>query len=87
MAYDDYKVMFTEAMFSIIPCLALRGVSDSIARSPKLQAKILLCELIELENHGTDVGTQVNSENDRETEGYTAVDYIQSEHFEPPEIT
>ncbi|EKM83681.1 hypothetical protein AGABI1DRAFT_32382 [Agaricus bisporus var. burnettii JB137-S8] len=45
---------------SIIPCLALRGVADGIARSPRLQAKILL----------------LNSENDRETEGYTAVDYI-----------
>ncbi|GJE94182.1 hypothetical protein PsYK624_103500 [Phanerochaete sordida] len=45
---------------SIIPCLALRGVADSIARSKSLRAKILL----------------LNSENDRETDGYTAVDYV-----------
>lgn len=45
---------------SIIPCLALRGVAASIARSSKLRAKILL----------------LNVENDRETERYTAVDYI-----------
>ncbi|KAF8887726.1 hypothetical protein BD779DRAFT_1440644 [Infundibulicybe gibba] len=45
---------------SIIPCLALRGVSGAIARSSSLRAKILL----------------LNSKNDRETDGYTAVDYI-----------
>ncbi|KXN89817.1 hypothetical protein AN958_04821 [Leucoagaricus sp. SymC.cos] len=45
---------------SIIPCLALRGVAASIARSSKLRAKILL----------------LNAENDRETERYSAVDYI-----------
>ncbi|KAK2461746.1 hypothetical protein APHAL10511_006209 [Amanita phalloides] len=45
---------------SIIPCLALRGVAAAIARSPTLRAKILL----------------LNSVNDRETEGYSAVDYI-----------
>ncbi|KAF8665082.1 hypothetical protein AX16_000550 [Volvariella volvacea WC 439] len=47
---------------SIIPCLALRGVASSIARSRSLRAKILL----------------LNSENDRETHGYTAADYIQA---------
>ncbi|CAA7271408.1 unnamed protein product [Cyclocybe aegerita] len=47
---------------SIIPCLALRGVAGAIARSSSLRAKVLL----------------LNTENDRETEGYTAVDYIQS---------
>jgi 2-phospho-L-lactate transferase/gluconeogenesis factor (CofD/UPF0052 family) len=45
---------------SIIPCLALRGVSEAIARSPTLRAKILL----------------LNSVNDRETEGYSATSYI-----------
>ncbi|TFK76650.1 UPF0052-domain-containing protein [Pluteus cervinus] len=45
---------------SIMPCLALRGVADAIARSRSLRAKILL----------------LNSQNDRETEGYTAADYI-----------
>ncbi|KAK1224706.1 hypothetical protein PQX77_012379 [Marasmius sp. AFHP31] len=45
---------------SIIPCLALRGVGSAIARSRSLRAKILL----------------LNTENDRETEGYTAVDYV-----------
>lgn len=45
---------------SIIPCLALRGVADGIARSRSLRAKILL----------------LNSQNDRETDGYTAADYI-----------
>ncbi|KAJ7581064.1 UPF0052-domain-containing protein [Mycena floridula] len=45
---------------SIIPCLALRGVASAIARSPSLRSKILL----------------LNSKNDRETEGYTAEDYI-----------
>ncbi|KAJ3510382.1 hypothetical protein NLJ89_g4703 [Agrocybe chaxingu] len=47
---------------SIIPCLALRGVAGAIARSSSLRAKVLL----------------LNTENDRETEGYTAADYIQS---------
>ncbi|TFY57331.1 hypothetical protein EVG20_g8590 [Dentipellis fragilis] len=45
---------------SIIPCLALRGVASSIARSQTLKAKILF----------------LNSKNDRETTGYTAEDYI-----------
>ncbi|KAF8060950.1 hypothetical protein FPV67DRAFT_314882 [Lyophyllum atratum] len=47
---------------SIIPCLALRGVASGIARSSSLRAKILL----------------LNSNNDRETDGYTAADYIQA---------
>jgi len=47
---------------SIIPCLALRGVASAIARSRTLRAKVLF----------------LNSKNDRETEGYTAVDYIQA---------
>ncbi|KAK7692776.1 hypothetical protein QCA50_004409 [Cerrena zonata] len=45
---------------SIVPCLALRGVAGSIARSRSLRAKVLL----------------LNSQNDRETDGYTALDYI-----------
>ncbi|CAE6346433.1 unnamed protein product [Rhizoctonia solani] len=45
---------------SIIPCLALRGVASAIAKSASIQAKILL----------------LNGQNDRETEGYTAEDYV-----------
>ncbi|KAF8746251.1 hypothetical protein AX14_000049 [Amanita brunnescens Koide BX004] len=45
---------------SIIPCLALRGVATAIARSPTLRAKVLL----------------LNAVNDRETNGYSAVDYV-----------
>ncbi|KAG9101174.1 hypothetical protein FS749_009636 [Ceratobasidium sp. UAMH 11750] len=45
---------------SIVPCLALRGVASAIARSATIQAKILL----------------LNGQNDRETEGYSAEDYI-----------
>ncbi|KAI1790455.1 hypothetical protein LXA43DRAFT_505430 [Ganoderma leucocontextum] len=45
---------------SIIPCLALKGVANAIAGSRSLKAKVLL----------------LNSANDRETDGYTAVDYI-----------
>jgi len=47
---------------SIIPCLALRGIAGGIARSLTLRTKVLL----------------LNSENDRETEGYTASDYIRA---------
>lgn len=45
---------------SIMPCLALRGVAKGIAKSHSLRAKVLL----------------LNSRNDRETEGYTAADFI-----------
>jgi len=45
---------------SIIPCLALRGVATGIAQSPSLKVKALL----------------LNAHNDRETAGYTAVDYV-----------
>ncbi|THH09981.1 hypothetical protein EW146_g8520 [Bondarzewia mesenterica] len=45
---------------SIVPCLALRGVASAIAGSSTLRAKVLF----------------LNSKNDRETNGYTAVDYI-----------
>ncbi|KAF8203162.1 hypothetical protein BJ912DRAFT_943050 [Pholiota molesta] len=47
---------------SIIPCLALKGVAAQIARSHSLRAKVLL----------------LNVENDRETDGYTAADYIRA---------
>ncbi|KAF8973791.1 hypothetical protein BDZ97DRAFT_1900575 [Flammula alnicola] len=47
---------------SIIPCLALKGVAGKIAGSPSLRAKVLL----------------LNTENDRETDGYTATDYIKA---------
>lgn len=47
---------------SIIPCLALRGIARGIAHSPTLRAKVLL----------------LNAENDRETDGYTAIDYIRA---------
>jgi len=47
---------------SIIPCLALTGVANAIARSRSLRAKVLL----------------LNSQNDRETDGYTAIDYLQT---------
>jgi len=47
---------------SVVPCLALRGVAEGIAKSRSLKAKVLL----------------LNSKNDRETEGYTAVDFIKA---------
>ncbi|KAI6022574.1 hypothetical protein EDC04DRAFT_3117743 [Pisolithus marmoratus] len=47
---------------SIVPCLALRGVASAIARSRFLRAKIFL----------------LNGRNDRETDGYTAVDYVRT---------
>ncbi|KAH0590185.1 hypothetical protein H2248_000358 [Termitomyces sp. 'cryptogamus'] len=52
----------TQDLHSIIPCLALRGVASGIARSSSLRAKILV----------------LNSTNDRETDGYSATDYIQA---------
>ncbi|KAF9263103.1 UPF0052-domain-containing protein [Marasmius fiardii PR-910] len=59
---------------SIMPCLAMRGVGSAVARSRSLRAKVLL----------------LNTENDRETEGYTAIDYVQAitrtlnDTYEPP---
>ncbi|EAU92930.2 hypothetical protein CC1G_03717 [Coprinopsis cinerea okayama7 len=47
---------------SIMPCLALRGVATAIASSHSLRAKVLL----------------LNAENDRETYGYSALDYIKA---------
>lgn len=45
---------------SIIPCLILRGVGNAISQSATLQHKILI----------------LNGHNDRETTGYTALDFI-----------
>ena len=45
---------------SILPCLILRGVGSAIAHSPSLRYKILM----------------LNGTPDRETDGYTAVDFI-----------
>jgi hypothetical protein len=76
---------------SIIPCLALRGVASAIARSRSLRAKVLFCKprrrataavsrsqrsLTRRPNNNK--FALVNSKNDRETEGYTAADHIQS---------
>lgn len=47
---------------SIMPCLCLHGVARAIASSATLRAKVLL----------------LNVENDRETHGYTAVDYVKA---------
>ncbi|CAG7847270.1 SubName: Full=Uncharacterized protein {ECO:0000313/EMBL:CCA69417.1} [Serendipita indica DSM 11827] len=63
LGQQDYLVYSCGSLWtSIIPCLALRGVATSIARSPSLRAKILL----------------LNIHNDRETAGYTALDYVQA---------
>ncbi|KAI9316174.1 hypothetical protein BX666DRAFT_2136568 [Dichotomocladium elegans] len=47
---------------SIVPCLILRHVGNTIAHSSSLKRKILL----------------LNGSNDRETSGYTAMDFIQT---------
>ncbi|WFD31059.1 hypothetical protein MSPP1_002090 [Malassezia sp. CBS 17886] len=46
---------------SIVPCLALRGIGSTVARSPTLEFKVLL----------------LNSSHDRETFGMNAVDFVQ----------
>jgi hypothetical protein len=66
-----------------MPCLALKGVAEAIARSPSLYAKVLLCtfsfrfhiSFLKSHYHPTPSIT-VNTENDRETGGYKATDYI-----------
>jgi hypothetical protein len=65
--------------YSIIPCLALRGVAAGIARSCSLRAKILLCEWTFPKQFFFYYPEKiaVNYKNDRETDGYTAADYIQ----------
>ncbi|KAI8581080.1 hypothetical protein K450DRAFT_234524 [Umbelopsis ramanniana AG] len=47
---------------SIIPCLILRGVGAAISQSSSLNQKILI----------------LNGSNDRETEGYNAIDFIRA---------
>lgn len=47
---------------SIVPCLALRGVGEAIVTSTSLRARILFC----------------NSTLDRETPGYTALDFVEA---------
>lgn len=59
----------------------MRGVANAIARSHSLRAKVFLCELqfpvLNFDEHVlTDCGRVVNSQNDRETDGYNAEDYI-----------
>lgn len=39
---DNHTAHCSQHIYSIIPCLALRGVADGIARSRSLKAKILL---------------------------------------------
>lgn len=62
---------------SIIPCLALRGVGTAIARSHSLRAKILLRRMFHIFVDWSD-NSPVNSKNDRETDGYTAEDYVRA---------
>lgn len=65
-----------------MPCLALRGVARDIAGSVSLRAKILLCKQVSfLYNISSTNYLIVNVENDRETTGYSAVDYIQYAFF------
>lgn len=63
-----------------MPCLALRGVAKGIAKSYSLKAKILLreswCSRALLPSPSL-IKWTVNSKNDRETEGYTAVDFVE----------
>ncbi|KAJ7171747.1 UPF0052-domain-containing protein [Mycena crocata] len=92
LAANDMLVYSCGSLWtSIIPCLALRGVAAAIARSRSLRAKVLLQpsvfvslmlaawwlppETISFPSQLIPVFT-VNSKNDRETDGYTAVDYI-----------
>lgn len=70
--------------YSIIPCLAIRGVATAIARSRSLRAKVLLRACIIQSLHlsiRTHHGVVVNAQNDRETDGYTAVGYIKFAAF------
>ena len=68
---------------SIVPCLALRGVASAIAKSTTLRAKVLLRGCSTYSNSlpeplliASCPLSSVNSNNDRETDGYTAVDYV-----------
>ena len=60
-----------------MPCLALRGVAKGIAKSHSLKAKVLLRESRGARAPLLLIKQTVNSKNDRETEGYTAVDFIE----------
>ncbi|OWZ57723.1 hypothetical protein C368_00891 [Cryptococcus neoformans 125.91] len=58
---------------SIVPCLALKGLAEQIARSQTLKAKVLL----------------LNSSNDRETTDYAASEYVATilamlRHYDKP---
>ena len=65
-----------ENLYSIMPCLALKGVAAAIARSSSLRVKVLLCEYSCDQSVRQFTILLVNAENDRETMGYTAADYI-----------
>lgn len=62
--HHAYRLIYSPGSLytSIIPCLALRGVGEAIATSPTLRAKILF----------------LNSTLDRETPGYTAMDFVEA---------
>jgi hypothetical protein len=60
-----------------MPTLSLRGVALAIASSRTLRAKVLLCEFeCGLTPSFSQCVIAVNAENDRETDGYSAIDYI-----------
>ncbi|KAI9317163.1 hypothetical protein BX666DRAFT_1857579 [Dichotomocladium elegans] len=60
---SDFLVYSIGSLFtSIAPCLILRGIGKSIVQSAHLKAKIMI----------------LNGYNDRETEGYTAIDFIEA---------
>ena len=59
-----------------MPCLALKGVANAIAGSRMLKAKVLLRRSSRFPAFAWSDFAVVNSVNDRETDGYTAVDYI-----------
>lgn len=69
---------------SIIPCLALQGVGSAIAESGSLRAKVLLrmsgaplpFDWAQKKLISSPLLSPVNSENDRETKQYTALDYV-----------
>jgi hypothetical protein len=76
-----HLLLYTNRIFniftSIIPCLSLRGVAAAIARSRSIRAKVLLRMTSSHSMHPVKRSKfLVNARNDRETDGYTAVDYI-----------
>lgn len=78
------RTSLNDSATSIIPCLALKGVATAVAGSHTLKAKVLLCTFTETYSKYFiydrpdlhDFTSLVNSRNDRETHGYSAVDYI-----------